>query len=263
MKNLLIYLLMILGLTVHAQTTVTISKAGCGTTASCFVENPDISISYSTVINNAPSGFLQNFAWEILPNTSAASASSLMQSPSPSITWANSINSPTRKLKVTVTFAKNGAANVVVTNEVTITIKYIAPITSITATGGGITPGTLSSSGASLTIPCGAKIITLTAQQPTPKIDGNTSGVTTNYTWIFPWGTQTVNNNPTITTTTNIGQTDGTITVQAKRSDGTFIQSFIINIIRPRVTMPVIATWDGSPTNKPLCGSTPIRLILR
>ena len=227
--------------------TATISCSGGGT--GCFLVDPETSASYLVNISNEPSGYTRTISW----TTSPSGATTLplgANTTNFSVLWKNQTNTPARTLTVTVTYSKAGSSNITATATRTVVVKYLAPITALTATGGGVTPGSVANGG-TLTIPCGARTFTLTAVQAAP-VTNPTIGVT--YTWSFPWGSTVTTSTPTVTTTSNIGLTDGTISVVARRADGvTFSQSLGVNVSRPRVTNSIITSLNWSPEDKPLC----------
>ena len=64
------------------------------------------------------------------------------------------------------------------------------------------------------------------------------AGVT--YTWSLPPGLNGSSTSNTISISTTVGQTNGTLSVIAQRTDGTFTQSYAVNITRPVVGTPTI-----------------------
>ena len=102
-----------------------------------------------------------------------------------SVTWVNTPNSPQKKIKVTVTYRKSGQADKVVFDERIVTVKYLAPITSLIFTG-NVTP-TNPANNSTITLNCDAGTISLNAMQTAPITDPS-AAVT--YSWTLPNGNQ-------------------------------------------------------------------------
>ena len=143
------------------------------------------------------------------------------------------------RLGSSVTFVSTVVSTVVIVN-----VKYLEPITQLNfnASSGN----TSLSNGGSVQLACGQLAFSLSI--PTPATDPASAIV---YTWQFSWGTLTTST-PSVSTTSNPGQSDGNINVRARRADGTFVQNFDFNITRPRVSTP---TMTGIPSAT-LCYNT-------
>ncbi len=202
----------------------------CNTT-SCFFTDPTpyTSVYRANVTTNGK--VVANYEWTHSP-INAATFSPVNGNNTYSISWLNTPNSPTRTIKVKVNFTDGSFVESSTQNVI---VKHIAPITSMTITGGS--PSTINTSAASVSIPCG--IATRTVSVPTPFTDPN-QAVT--YTWSLPpgWTGSSTTNTINVTTTTGSG---GVISVRARRTDGNgFVERiFIMNITRPVVSIPVVS----------------------
>ena len=215
----------------------------------CFQPDPGTSISYTVhVTDNGQGWHFKAATWEATPTSAVTSAS-----PNGStfeVIWANVNNSVQKKVKATVTVERNKPDNTIESKTLTVieqnvSVKYISPITQLTISGSGISTSTLAS-GNTIQLACGQQSLNLSI--PTPTTDPF-SPIT--YQWEFPWGIVTTSG-PSISTTSDVGQADGIVFARAKRTDGTFVQVFYFNIIRPRAGIPTIT---GIPSNSLCAGS--------
>ena len=149
------------------------------------------------------------------------------------VTWANTSNSSNpKKVKLLVTWTKLSPSGFFSkSDEKPVIVRYIAPITSMNIPVG--TP-TNPSKGSTVTVPCSVFNISV----PTPVTDPPTA---VTYTWSLPSGWTGSSTTNTITVNAQTGNV-GTISVQAQRADGTFIQSYSVNIERPEVSTPTITS---------------------
>ena len=148
-----------------------------------------------------------------------------------------------------MSYSRNGGATqTVVSPTINVTVKHIAQITTMTASGS--VSGSFTN-GSSVIIPCGVKTITFSVTTPT--IDLTNSSVV--FSWVKPssWSGSSTSNS--ITLTTDAGQTNGQVRLDYRRADGAFIQSFTVNIVRPRVNNPLI---NGGALQ--VCAGAPINL---
>jgi len=246
-KQILVLAMLFVGFISHGQNpTVTIS---CGS-GSCFSTDPSpISSSYSATINNGAyttaNGWVSNIFWAATSGTSCCGIG--QGTPFYTLQWNNSVNSPTRTIKVTVTYTKSGQPNKIVSDEDVVVVKHIGPITSMTIPGAS--PSSPSNGGTTL-LPCGTSGLTISV--PTPTTD---PGVGVSYVWSLPNGWTGSSTTNSISVTPNSGANDGVISVSAKRTDGNVARSYSVNITRPRVTDAIITSVSWSPDDKPLCNS--------
>lgn len=141
--------------------------------------------------------------------------------------WNNSPNSPSRKVKVTVTFTHNTLPDKVISDEKVVVVKHIAPIVSMTVSGAS--PSMINSTGGGISVPCG--ISTFTVSVPIP-VTSPTQAIT--YDWGLPSGWTGSSTSNTISVTSNAGG-GGPILVTANRTDGTTLRQFLVNVTRPTV----------------------------
>lgn len=222
---------------------------GCGS-GSCFSTDPAPTYSsYSAAINNGAyttaNGWSRGIVWAATSGTSCCASG--QGTTSYTLQWNNAVNSPTRTIKVTVTYTKSGQPNKVVSDEDVVVVKHIGPITSITIPGASPSSP---SNGGTTSVPCGTGGITISV--PTPATN---PGATVTYTWSLPSGWSGTSTSNSISVTPNAGANDGAISVSARRTDGNVYQSYSVNVTRPRVTNAIITSVSWSPDDKPLCNS--------
>jgi PKD-like domain len=216
MKNIIILLFSAFCLNNLYSQSVTIS---CDpSNPFCFTNvEPNTALKYKA----NPVGFsaAATFLWTPVGGTSTTTGQVC------TVNWNNTPNTPAHSIKVTVTDTNNTTA----TFTQIVIVKHIGNISTVTASGGGVTQSAVGNN-STLNIPCGATTFTLSVTPPTTD-----PVAVVNYTWNFPWGTQTVNT-PSITTTSSAGGSN-TITLTAKRVDGTTTTSvFTMSIVRPTVS---------------------------
>jgi hypothetical protein len=169
--------------------------------------------------------YTKSYKWVITPTNSVSfsnhnDTANWQGSNLSTFKWKNEPNSPQRKLKVTVKWV-SGTDEITRTDEKVVTVKHIAPIASMTFTGAIST--SVNSSGQTVPLPCTTNPLTITV--PTPFTDP-AQAVT--YSWVVsPGGWTGSSPSNTITITPLIGG-NGTVTVNAKRTNGTVIQSFTV-----------------------------------
>ncbi len=200
--------------------------------------------SASTIDGAYSTGWKKAYQWDAFGDGLVSNSGS-QTTP---VYWNNTPNSPIKKIGVTVTYTNNTTyATKVIKTSTTVIVKYIGPITSINIPSASPTNP---SNGASCSVPCGVQTITISV--PTPATDPASSVV---YTWSLPSGWSGSSTSNSITTTTDVGISNGTLSVKAKRSDGTVSQTYSVSITRPRVESANISSIAWSPDDKPLCGS--------
>ena len=101
--------------------------------------------------------------------------------------------------------------------------------------------------GGTTSVPCGTGNIKITV--PTPVTN---PVATVTYIWAIPNGWTGASTTNSITLTPDAGQSDGTFSVTAKRSDGTVTQTYFVSYVRPRVTNAIITSINWFPDDKPL-----------
>ena len=212
-------------------------------TPNCFFTDPDPfqTVYFANVVNNGKT--VSSFNWTTIP------ANAVVFPPNSNnntciLNWKNEPNNPVRKIKVVVTFTDNST----VQNEQFVTVKHIAPITSMSVTGAS--PSTVTTSGSNSELPCGNQAITISV--PTPTTD---PVQTVTYTWSLPSGWSGSSTSNSISVTPPIAG-DGTISVNAKRSDGAIIRSFAVTLSRASAqasVTPQIETLYSSDNNNVLC----------
>ena len=208
----------------------------------CVLPNPNVNIEYIIVPSSG---------WGIHTINWAAGSSTETNTTSPSyftnytVNWKNNDNNPGVSKTVTATAILRKAIpntspvqfeySATISRILPIKVKHIAPITSMSISTG--VPSTITSSSSSISAPCGTAPITFSV--PTPFTDPN-QPVT--YTWSFPstWSGSSSSNTITLTPDAN---SDGTVSVVAKRTDGTVTQSFNVFTSRGRV-QNVVALID-------------------
>jgi hypothetical protein len=250
-KIILITLLFISYFISYAQTvTLLCGGPGCGSS----VDPSATGVQNWTAVTAAfPQGStITGFTWTLVGSTTQSQTTTVNNL---NVQWANTANNPAHTIKVCVNFTVSGAPQTpICSNVVTQAVKFIGPITSMTVTGAGL--NTSVSTGATVTVPCGSQSLTLSV--PTPVTDP-VSALT--FTWNVPAGWSGSSTTNSINLTSNAGSSDAQIIVTARRTDGTIVQSFILNIIRPRPTNVIInggfpnicvgqsVTLTGSSTN--------------
>ena len=220
----------------------------CGT-PNCLNTDPDPHQStYFANINDlsktTTNGWMRSINWDItgqVINSDGQTTQTL------NVFWANTPNTPTKKVRVKVTYIKM-SDTLIIQQEKVVIVKHIAPITSMTVQGAN--PGTITTYGSSTQLPCGSQAITISV--PTPITD---PVQTVNYTWSLPSGWSGSSTTNSISVTPSVGS-DGTISVNAKRSDGTVIRDFSVTLSRAAAqasATPNIETLYNSDINKVLC----------
>jgi hypothetical protein len=183
-------------------------------------------------------GFSKSFQWTATPGTVTNEIGKTTSTYS--CMWLNTINSPVKSLTVVVKFEKQGQNTVTIQAQMNVTVKYLAPFTSLIFTGGNVSQTNPANNG-TITIPCNAGTISLAANQTSPITDPSQ---TVAYTWTLPNGVTQTSSTGSMSFN-GTGTADGAIVVQAKRMDGNFIQTFTVNYVRNRVTEPTITQFLG------------------
>lgn len=212
-------------------------------TQNCFFTDPDPfqTVYFANVVNNGKT--ISSFNWTTIPANAAVFPPNSNNNTC-FVNWKNEPNNPVRKIKVVVTFTDNST----VQNEQFVTVKHIAAIASMSVTSAS--PSTVTASGSSTELPCGTQAITISV--PTPTTD---PVQTVTYTWALPSGWSGSSTSNSISVTPPIAG-DGTISVNAKRSDGTVIRDFSVTISRASAqssVTPQIETLNSSDINNVLC----------
>ena len=224
----------------------------------CFNVNPNTPIAYGVAIDNfIVSGNPWNFNrvnWKAEPSNQIANNAATTGTATIFTTqWQNNDNTinnlsaTTRRITASVTMSRTASNGEIETKTVdgirNPRVKYIGSITQMTVTGTGL--NTTVTHASTVNVPC--SISTLTLSVPTPTTDSQTGVV---YSWFLPSGWSGSSSTSTMSAQTGIA---GQITVEARRGDGTFIQTFFIFITRPTVDVPSIVTVDGSSVSKAIC----------
>jgi len=248
MKNQFLLLISLFTCTLVFSQNPTVSIS-CGS-SNCYSTDPaPISSSYSATIADGAyttsNGWARAIQWNPTLNTFCCRSGD--GTTFFSLQWNNAPNSPTRTIKVTVTYTKSGQPNKIVSDEDVVVVKHIGSITSMTIPGAS--PSSPSNGGTTL-LPCGTSGLTISV--PTPTTD---PGVGVSYVWSLPNGWTGSSTTNSISVTPNSGANDGVISVSAKRTDGNVARSYSVNITRPRVTDAIITSVSWSPDDKPLCNS--------
>jgi PKD-like domain len=239
-----VYFIIFLMLTIKSigQTDPTVTISGI------FNTDPNIAVGYVAAISDGT--FTSANGWTRQPvvwTPTGPVVGTPPQGLSTSVIWQNTSNSPQKKIKVTVTYKKTGQTDKVVSDERVVTVKFLAPFTSLIFTGN--VSQTNPANNGTITIPCNAGNITLAANQTAPITD---PPATVAFTWTLPNGVTQTSSTGNITFNGS-GTTDGAIIVTAKRMDGNFMQTFTVNFVRPRVTNAIINSINWTPDNKVLC----------
>ena len=214
----------------------------------CNYVDPETNISYQANIINAPSGYTPYYNW--LPNINGTLVSS-SSAVTGIIKWLNLSSQYGKTLNLDIVFKKTGATNITVhATSLSITVKYLSPFTSFNIPGASNPNPTNNSS---VNVSCGVQSFTLTANTLTTD---PTSAVI--YYWSYPsgWSGPSSTSTSSSSVTTNAGG-GGTIQLSAVRSDGAFLQKYIVQVNRPTVgsvTLTPTSSITGSGSN-PLCNS--------
>jgi hypothetical protein len=235
MKN--VYFIIFLLFTVKSigQTDPTVLISGI------FNTDPNIGVGYVAAVTNGD--FTSANGWVRQPIAWTPTGPVVGTPPpglSTSVTWQNTSNTPQKKIKVTVTYKKTNTADKVVTDERVVTVKFLSPVTALLFTGGNVSQINPANNG-TITIPCNAGNITLSATQATPLTDPS-AAIT--YTWTVPNAVPATSTGAI--TFNGSGTADGIIKVSAKRNDGNFVSEFTVNFVRNRVTTPVITSLNNT-----------------
>jgi hypothetical protein len=240
MKHIFVFIIIFIStFSLKGQTVVIECQGGAGAT-DCFLTDPaPFNTPYVANINdgNRTSGngwSRQTPIWDAtggIDNTLNSGVQTNAQ-------WTNSPNTPQKKIKVSVTYKKTGQNDTTVTNEKNVTVKHIGAIASMTFSGS--ISSSVSGSGLTVGLPCTTNSLTITI--PTPVTDPAQSLI---YSWaVSPSSWTGSSSSNTITITPLIGG-DGTVTINAKRTDGTVVRSFSVNFSRSafEVTKPIITDY--------------------
>ena len=192
---------------------------------------------------------IEHYDWAVSSNNDDASSPVPDGTNSVAITWKNRTNSSQKWIKVSVRIGRPGKQDTIITDQKSVVIKYIAPITQITISGAN--PSSPANNGTT-TLPCGVQTVNVSVNSvATDPIS------TVTYTWQFPstWTGSGSTSTPGRTATSDVGQSDGFILVRARRTDSdcNFEQSYYVTVNRPQVAPPVVITPSGAPT---LCSTS-------
>lgn len=163
--------------------------------------------------------------------------------PTTNIIWNNSPNSTQKRVDVTVKLVRLNYNDIFISNSLVVIVKYIGPLTQMSIPGA--TPSN-PGNGSSTSFPCGVQNVNISVNTP---VTDPVQPVT--YSWSYPsgWTGPATTSTPSATATSSAGQADGSLSVSARRTDGTKVQSYSVYITRPRVGSPTI-----TPTLEPqLC----------
>jgi hypothetical protein len=244
MKNCIFLFSLLASVALLKAQTVEIKCAD--NTSNCFTVDPETSYDYwASTTDGSLSGYTKKFEWSYSPNSNLDPL--FPNSPyNYGVRWKNVPNSPTRSITVKVSWIKTGYQTIERTVTRNVTIKYIAPITSMNITG-AITASP--SNNSTISIPCGVQ--NLMASVFAPATDPTQSVV---YNWTKPSGWSGASSTNSINLATDAGQSDGNFSLSYRRSDGNFTQYYAVNYTRPRVSNAIITAGDSwSPSDKPLC----------
>jgi hypothetical protein len=163
------------------------------------------------------------------------------------VEWANTPNSTTKRIRVSVTYTHATFQSQTFIKEEVVVVKHIGPILEVTLDNGN--PSDISTNGGTTSLSCGVQSFTASVQPPVT--DPSTDLI---FTWTIPGGWGGSSTTDVINLTTDAGSADVTLVVSARRDDGSLSQTFTVHINRPQVTSAVITTADSwSPFDKPLC----------
>ncbi len=225
----IIFFFLQMGLVMLAQPTIVIT--GCPSGCNTCVE-PSTALSYTATVTLGQMDTFVNVDWPNIVGGSGTSNTGTIF-----ITWENIPNTNNAHSLQARLFYKNNGLKSVLSPVLNVCVKYLGSITQLNFNNSG--SNTLLSNGGSVQLACGQQALNLSI--PTPATDPVSSII---YTWQFSWGTLTTST-PSVSTTSNAGQSDVSVTVRAKRTDGTLVQNFDFNITRPRVSTP---TMTGIPS---------------
>ena len=224
----------------YAQ-TITVTK--CPSNNCLALVEPSTSLTYGVDTALGTGNTYINVDWSC---QGAEPGSGGGNSVNTTITWENTPNTGNAHNVIAYLNYRDKDGNIkrLASPQRNVTVKHIGPITQLSLNSNA--GNTIVSNNTTVQLACGQQALTLGI--PTPTTDPS-SAIT--YTWQFPWGTQTTST-PSVSTTSSVGQTDGTIIVDAKRNDGTTTRSFGFTIVRPRVGTPTIG---GVPTGSVCVGN--------
>jgi hypothetical protein len=209
--------------------TVTVRCQGGAGITNCFLTDPEPFVTiYVADINDGDktvsNGWNRSFPDWFPVGGAVGQPSSGVQT---SVAWLNTPNTPQKTIQVKVTYKKAGQTDVVVQNTQNVTVKHIGKIMSATIQNGN--PATLTGSGLTTQIPCGIAPFTVTV--PTP-VTSPTQSVNYSVQWTNGWNVSGVSASSNVFTVTPLAGGDGSITINAKRTDGTVFQSFNVGFSR-------------------------------
>lgn len=206
----------------------------CSTPGCTFV-NPETTISYYCTVTGIPAGYSATYYnW-----SSFGGGSNPIDGPAyADINWNNSPNSTLKRVEVTVTLSKTNYPPIYASHSLIVTVKYIGPLTQMSIPGA--TPSN-PGNGSSTSFPCGVQNVNISVNTP---VTDPVQPVT--YSWSYPsgWTGPATTSTPSATATSSAGQADGSLSVSARRTDGTKVQSYSVYITRPRVGTPTITPSD-------------------
>ena len=219
----IIFFFLQMSLVILAQPTIVIT--GCPSGCNTCVE-PATALPYNATVTLQQNDTFIDIEWIKVGGTGTSNNATIF------MTWdnipnTNNAHSLQAKLKY-----KNKGDKTVLSPVLNVCVKYLGSITQLNFNNSG--SNTLLSNGGSVQLACGQQALNVSI--PTPATDPVSSII---YTWQFPWGTLTTST-PSVSTTSNAGQSDVSVTVRAKRTDGNLVQNFDFNITRPRVSTPTM-----------------------
>jgi len=233
MNKILIFSIILLGFftRINAQTGPSVS-INCSS-ANCFTPEPGLAVTYEVT---ATSGYtVQSYNWTSQGDLSHGGNGTQFFT----VTWPNTPSSSAKSISVSVVLTKDNYSYTRSDNK-TITVKYISPISSISISGGGVS-GAYTNNG-TVPVPCGSRTFTLTAAPPTTNPTSNVV-----YEWLLPSGWSGSSSTNSITVTAPAGSTDQPVTLRYRRSDSnSFLQFFGLLMDRPQVGTPNIGITSGN-----------------
>jgi hypothetical protein len=241
MKQILIFITtLIFSFSLKGQTVNIVCN-----TANCFFTDPAPFITIYTANINDGDKTTSNGWSRLTPQWFAVGGTDnpILGGIQGNVAWSNTPNTPQKTIQVVVTYTKTGQNNVVVQNTQNVTVKHIGKILSATIQNGS--PATINGSGLTVQIPCGTAPFTISV----PAVVTNPSQ-TVNYSSNVPsnFGSSQASATSNVFTITPSAGGGGIVRINAKRTDGTVIQSFDINLSTSSAEV-------GSPTITAVAGS--------
>ncbi len=211
----------------------------CSGTAPCQYVDPGVQYLYNaTVTDNGNNYTYYNYSYTFSDNN-AFSSQSGNNATFLFVKW-NDLNEVVT-LTVTASYKDGSGTQQSISASLPVTIKYIAPITSMNVNGSSY------SNYGNANVSCGPQNVSVSI--PAVMIAPTTGGATVVYSWSAASGYTVSGSGTSVTVAVDAGTTDGYINVTAHRSDGTYTVTAYINFVRPRVTRPFFNSTfdDGTP----------------